>query len=196
MLSIIALHEDLLAGMKSVTQSFATPTEGRRTFPRVAKHIRYGSIDSAKTVQPGHKSLKGWAFGNQPKEHGPMAEPKEAADIAGLFAKMLGGAGNTQMGKFSVYEEYGAKYAEMLQACASASRSIPIWEVVERSIEALVNKVLLQGAVAKEDRKALTFEDLLIKVSLRERTGMISANHGKHESLFNEFANTHYFSQS
>lgn len=168
LLSMIALHEDILFGMKSNTPISVTLTEDRRPLPKVAKHIRRESFDSLKAVMGGQKGLKARALEDQANDHGLTAEPKEAADIAILFGKMLGGTANTQLGKFSVYEGYGATYAEMLQACASVSRTIPIWEVVERGVEALVNKVFSQGAVLKEDRKALTFEDLLIKVKSLE----------------------------
>ena len=173
MLTMIALHEDILTEIKSITQDSIKSTEGRRTLPRLAKHIRYESIDSLKPITRDRKSLNPRALGDKAKYPGLTAEPKEAADVASLFGKMLGGTAATQMGKFSVYEEYGAKYAEMLQACTSATRTIPIWEVVERGIEALVNKVLLQGAVPKGDKKAMTFDDLLIKVRLLENIDMI-----------------------
>ena len=161
---MIALHEDLLVGMKTISKDFATPAEGRRTLPRRAKHIRYESIESLKSIGPDHRNLRGQALKDRTKGCDLVAEPQEAANVAELFGQMLGGAASTRMGKFSVYEAYGAMYEEMLQACASASRLIPMWEVVERGIEALVNQVFVQEPVAKHDKRALTFEDLLIKV--------------------------------
>ena len=161
---MIALHEEILSGLKSIIQECIAPMEGRRTLPKLAKHVRFESIDSLRSIAKSRKSLKVQGLGDPKRLPDPIAEPKEAAAVANLFGKMLGGAATTQMGKFSVYEEYGAKYAEILQACASASRTIPDWEVFERGIEALVHLVLQQDQIFKGDKKGLTLEDLLIKV--------------------------------
>ena len=93
-----------------------------------------------------------------------MAEPNEAADIARLFSKTLSGTSEPQMGKFLIYEEYGAMYAEVVDASASVSRSMPDWVVFERGIEALVHHVLQPGSTPRAEKKGLTLEDLLIKV--------------------------------
>ena len=69
------------------------------------------------------------------------------------------------MTRFFVYEEYGAKYESTLRDMASASKHIPNWHAYERGIEALANSLLNANFHDRSNRKGLTFEDLLIKVS-------------------------------
>ena len=69
------------------------------------------------------------------------------------------------MTQFFVYEEYGAKYESTLRDMASASKHIPNWHAYERGIEALANSLLTANVHDRSNRKGLTFEDLLIKVS-------------------------------
>ena len=99
---MIALHDEILLGLRSITQECIAPIEDRRTLPKLAKHVRFESIDSLRSISRGRKSLKAHGFGNQTKDPGLTAGPKEAAAVANLFGKMLGGAATTQMGKFSV----------------------------------------------------------------------------------------------
>lgn len=72
--------------------------------------------------------------------------------------------GDLQMGRFFVYEEYGAKYEMMLQSIASTSKNIPNWYAYERGIEALVNSLLPRSSPENRNKKGLKFEDLVIKV--------------------------------
>ena len=69
------------------------------------------------------------------------------------------------MSRFFVYEEYGARYESMLQLVASTSKAIPSWWAYERGIEALVNSLLSKRLREEGNKKGLTLEDLLIKVS-------------------------------
>lgn len=69
------------------------------------------------------------------------------------------------MGRFFIYEEYGAKYELMLRDMTVTSKSISNWNAFERSIEALANALTLSNTNDDNGRKGLTFEDLLIKVS-------------------------------
>ena len=162
--AMISLHDEILSGLRSITKECLLPMEGKRVLPKLAKHVRFESMDSVRSKSWGRKSLKFHAFSDHAKGRDAKAEPKEAAAVASMFGKMLGGTASRQMGRFSVYEEYGAKYAEMSQACASASRSLPDWGVFERGIEALVHHVLGREHAHKGDKKGLTLEDLLIKV--------------------------------
>ncbi len=68
-----------------------------------------------------------------------------------------------QMGRFFVYEEYGAKYESMLLDMTSASKGIANWHVYERGIEALAHSLASTSTRALSCKKGLTFEDLLIK---------------------------------
>ena len=87
------------------------------------------------------------------------------------------------MGRFFVYEEYGARYESMLCDMIATTRNIPNWPLYERGIEALANTLAptstRDGLVS---RKGLTFGDLLIKVfslhlfSLFDATDIVLAN--------------------
>ncbi len=162
--AMIALHEDILKGLKAITQDCIASARGRRSLPRLAKHVRFGSVESLRSTSQRRMRSKFHGSEENFKENSRLAEPKEAAEVAVLFGKMLRGASKPQTGKFFVYEEYGAMYAEMLQTCAAASRTIADWDVFERGMEALVHHVLQPYATPKGDKKGLTLEDLLIKV--------------------------------
>ena len=69
------------------------------------------------------------------------------------------------MSRFFVYEEYGARYESMLKLVASISKAIPSWWAYERGIEALVNSLMSKNSAEEKNKKGLTLEDLLIKVS-------------------------------
>ena len=71
------------------------------------------------------------------------------------------------MSRFFIYEEYGARYETMLQLVAATSKTIPNWWAFERGIEALMNSLLPKQQTAEREKKGLTLEDLLIKVSVR-----------------------------
>ena len=71
------------------------------------------------------------------------------------------------MGRFFIYEEYGANYESMAKAMASTSRAIPTWQAYERGIEALANSLASTNNGEDNQRKGLTFGDLLIKVALK-----------------------------
>lgn len=68
------------------------------------------------------------------------------------------------MGRFFIYEEYGAKYEATLLDLSSASKAIPNWGIYERGIEALANSLASTSSRAIYSKKGLAFEDLLIKV--------------------------------
>lgn len=101
-----------------------------------------------------------------------------------------------QLGRFFLYEEYGAKYESMLRNMAMLSKIIPQWSTYERGIEALVNSLFPQNGGLEGSRKGLTHEDLLIKVKdtapFSQKALLISVL----ISLYNESANIHSYSQS
>lgn len=72
----------------------------------------------------------------------------------------------SQLHRFFLYEEYGAKYELMIRDVSSAYRTMPQWEVYQKGLEALASSL---NAVNRQDdvsisRKALTVGDLLVKV--------------------------------
>ena len=70
----------------------------------------------------------------------------------------------TQLSRFFVYEEYGARYESMLREMTNTSKTIPHWEAYERGIEALANTLAPTSGSDGTNKKGLTFADLLIKV--------------------------------
>lgn len=85
-----------------------------------------------------------------------IADGKEAAEAAVLFG--------TMMSRFFIYEEYGAKYEDMLKNMAAASKNIPNWELYQRGFEMLSNSIA-PGDDRALNKKSLSFGDLHIKVS-------------------------------
>lgn len=92
------------------------------------------------------------------------------------------------MARFFVYEEYGAKYESTLHDMASASKHIPNWHAYERGIEALAHSLKSNSGREGNNRKGLTFEDLLIKV--RTHTHRMITRAYIYDSPYSEYANT------
>ncbi|KAL8736564.1 MAG: hypothetical protein Q9181_002374 [Wetmoreana brouardii] len=159
---ILKLHEDLLRHMQHAMKDFKTQTdgsqpgtasqskphrlasnEGHRIASAVAGlvHTARTSFDSAR---PAHT-----------KNQSTIVDTSRATEIAKIF-------GGT-MGRFFVYEEYGAKYELMLRELSTSSKSITNWHAFERSIEALANSLASSSASSEAVKKGLAFEDLLIK---------------------------------
>ena len=164
---MISLHEEILFDMRSLSLDPFDKSGPKRTLPRLPKNIRYEGTDSLKATFGRGKGLPIQALLEHAKSPNPAAGPTEAARFATLFERLLNGATNSLMGRFSIYEEYGARYAEMLQIFTLASRTIPTWGAYEHAIEVLVNTLLPSSAFEKENKKGLTCEDLLIKVDIR-----------------------------
>lgn len=69
------------------------------------------------------------------------------------------------MKRFFAYEEYGAHWTTMSQDLTSVCRTMPAWQAYERGLEALSKVLASENNRDASSRKALTFSDLLIKVS-------------------------------
>ncbi|KAL8647295.1 MAG: hypothetical protein Q9210_005640, partial [Variospora velana] len=69
----------------------------------------------------------------------------------------------SMLGRFFIYEEYGAQYQLMLRDMVLTSKSISNWQAFERSIEALANSLAPASGSEDSAKKGLAFEDLLIK---------------------------------
>ncbi len=68
------------------------------------------------------------------------------------------------MKRFLAYEEYGAKYEVMVRDVASTFKTIPTWDAYERGIEKLANILMAVNKDESPRKRALTLEDLIIKV--------------------------------
>ncbi len=73
--------------------------------------------------------------------------------------------GYTQMDRFFIYEEYGAKYEMMIRDVASTHRTMPQWEHYQRGLEVLASSLISFDAHGYRSRKSLTIGDLLVKAS-------------------------------
>ncbi|KAL8665595.1 MAG: hypothetical protein Q9202_002099 [Teloschistes flavicans] len=159
---ILELHEDLLGQFQHVMkEAVATPAAMHHETPRQPKQHRRLSVDghriaaavvglvhtartSVEIARPGHIKVQS-----------TPVETSKVSDIAKIFGRM--------MNRFTVYEEYGAKYDLMTRDLAQSSKSISNWHAFERSIEALANSLASSGASDEPARKGLSFGDLLIK---------------------------------
>lgn len=68
------------------------------------------------------------------------------------------------MNRFSIYEEYGAKYDMMMKDVAAAHRTMPGWSLYQKGLEVLASSLSPAGSHDDQSRKALTIGDLLVKV--------------------------------
>ncbi|KAL8800444.1 MAG: hypothetical protein Q9223_007301 [Gallowayella weberi] len=157
---ILALHEDLLAQIQHLIIDPKSHTV-RREMPSLPNKSRRRSVNghqlasaitglvltartSIDSARPPHLKV-----GSTP------ADTNSVAEVARVFGNMLG--------RFFVYEEYGARYESMLRELSTNSKSIPNWHAFERSIEALANSLASSSGSEESVKKGLAFEDLLIK---------------------------------
>lgn len=91
----------------------------------------------------------------QARGHAAAAGVSNIVAVVRIFEKLLG--------RFFIYEEYGAQYELMLRNMAFTSKSISHWHAFERSIEALANSLATSSGSEESVKKGLAFEDLLIK---------------------------------
>ncbi|KAL8766511.1 MAG: hypothetical protein Q9209_006727 [Squamulea sp. 1 TL-2023] len=157
---ILALHQDLLAQIQRFIVE-PVPQVIRRELPVQPKQARRRSMNGhhlasaiagfVHTARTSYESARPINL----KENSVSTDTNNVTEIAKIFGKMLG--------RFSVYEEYGAKYELMLREMSTTSKSIANWHAFERSIEALANSLALASASEESTRKGLSFEDLLIK---------------------------------
>ena len=68
------------------------------------------------------------------------------------------------MNRFSIYEEYGAKYEMMIKDVAAAHRTMPGWSLYQKGLEVLASSLGPAGSHGDQSKKALTINDLLVKV--------------------------------
>jgi len=68
------------------------------------------------------------------------------------------------MNRFFVYEEYGATYESMTKDISSAERHLPEWEKYQKGLEALASSIGSSKTSLNQTKKALTINDLLVKV--------------------------------
>lgn len=70
-----------------------------------------------------------------------------------------------QIGRFAVYEEYGANYELLHRDIDETQRAITTWPDFDKAIEALSTHINPMNSREANKKKALTIKDLLIKVS-------------------------------
>jgi hypothetical protein len=70
---------------------------------------------------------------------------------------------SSQLSRFFVYEEYGAKYELMIRDVAAMYRTMPQWEVYQKGFEALASSLASINNQHNNSKKALSIGDLLVK---------------------------------
>ncbi|KAL8922715.1 MAG: hypothetical protein Q9208_005028 [Pyrenodesmia sp. 3 TL-2023] len=159
---ILQLHEDLLHQVQdAVNGSRPLVASGRRELPT---HLRQGRRHSnngnriasavAGLVHVARTSIDS-ATPTQEENQTTSADTSKVVAVTKIFERMLG--------RFFIYEEYGAQYELMLRDMALTYKSISNWHAFERSIEALANSLATSSGNEESARKGLAFEDLLIK---------------------------------
>ncbi|KAL8680100.1 MAG: hypothetical protein Q9186_003684 [Xanthomendoza sp. 1 TL-2023] len=157
---ILALHEDLLAQIQHIIVEPTVHTV-RRDLPSLPKQNRQRSVNSHQITSAitglVHTARTSIDSARPPclKGVSTPADTNNVIEVARVFGSMLG--------RFFVYEEYGAKYELMLREFSTNSKSIPNWHAFERSIEALANSLASSSGSEESVKKGLAFEDLLIK---------------------------------
>ncbi|KAI4133656.1 MAG: hypothetical protein LQ341_006145 [Variospora aurantia] len=159
---ILQLHEDLLRQINDVVKE-SEPQIGilQRELPPISRPHRHRSTDGhritsavAGLVHVARTSLD-TTRSAQLESHPKSSATSNVLAVINIFQSMLG--------RFFIYEEYGAQYQLMLRDMVLTSKSISNWQAFERSIEALANSLALTSGSEDSAKKGLAFEDLLIK---------------------------------
>ncbi|KAL9015964.1 MAG: hypothetical protein Q9185_006662 [Variospora sp. 1 TL-2023] len=159
---ILQLHEDLLRQINDVVKE-SEPRIGilQRELPPISRPHRHRSTDGhritsavAGLVHVARTSLD-TTRSAQLESHPKSSDTSNILAVINIFESMLG--------RFFIYEEYGAQYQLMLRDMVLTSKSISNWQAFERSIEALANSLAPTSGSEDSAKKGLAFEDLLIK---------------------------------
>ncbi|PNP57972.1 hypothetical protein THARTR1_02130 [Trichoderma harzianum] len=152
---IVKLHEELLGELhravphSEYTQADLTPPLTQLpNFDYPYAHRRWSSLGAV----PEQNTKARWLL----KAPGMLSDPQVAAEVSKAFGKKIS--------RLFIYEEYGATYEMMIKDIASAQQTIPDWETYQKGLEALA--MALGSVKGSEDgaKKALTINDLLVKV--------------------------------
>ncbi|KAI9682192.1 MAG: hypothetical protein M1817_000246 [Caeruleum heppii] len=161
-LEILHMHEELLGALHCVIpNSEYTQDPPGVVSPEKTGHVQWTNLDvvleDGCTVTVPRRSRRS-ADASQSggtATVGLVASPRVAADVADVFSRM--------MKRFFAYEEYGAQYECMVRDVASTYKSIPSWHAYEKGIEVLASSLASINVRTNQDKKGLTFSDLLIK---------------------------------
>lgn len=107
--------------------------------------------------------------------------------ISGHMLNIRRSLTRTQMNRFFIYEEYGAKYELMIKDVASAHRTMPKWQSYQRGLEVLASSLGSANSFDDSAKKSLTIGDLLVKVRL---LSVWRRSRLTRDSPFNESAST------
>ncbi|KAI9892962.1 MAG: hypothetical protein M1814_000846 [Vezdaea aestivalis] len=160
-MDIIQLHESLLSDMMAIVPGYNERQRHVHRRSRFRVRTRSQSLDLSSSSSDGFNAStharKSMDVVHPAARHGGSftAEPKVALGVAKIFERL--------MSRFFAYEEYGAKYQDLVRETAAAHASIPAWRHYEKGIEALANSLASQNNRSAQARKGLQFGDLLIK---------------------------------
>ncbi|KAL8831633.1 MAG: hypothetical protein Q9191_000747 [Dirinaria sp. TL-2023a] len=159
---ILTLHEDIVLRLRRILPELELSSSKHIQLGPRSRHNQSKSEDRSQgmiiqTAVPIARQSVNNSRPDRSKNQILTSEPHESADVARVFDRV--------MPRFFVYEEYGAKYESMLCDMAATSKQIPIWQAYERSIEAMAHSLVPSHGHESGNRKGLTFEDLLIKIS-------------------------------
>ncbi|KAL8723191.1 MAG: hypothetical protein Q9225_000457 [Loekoesia sp. 1 TL-2023] len=159
---ILRLHEDLLYQIQRIVRGLSQQTiSARREIPSQLKHRPLRSTEGNRVtsavvglVHAARTSIDTARPTHTTTSSAPM-DISSVAAITKIFERVLG--------RFFIYEEYGAQYELMLREMVLTSKSINNWHAFERSIEALANSLATSRGSEESTKKGLAFEDLVIK---------------------------------
>ncbi|KAF3033095.1 hypothetical protein E8E12_004456 [Didymella heteroderae] len=160
---ILQLHEDLLAELQqTVPQADFTKSAQQETYPVTkAKHIRFHSADIIPGRLGEHRAARrlrhSLEIGRSPdkRPRGLVTDTTTVSNIAKIF--------NRHMGRFFIYEEYGAHWTTRSSDLTLMCKGLHGWQEYERGVEALQKVVDSENNRESGSKKALSFPDLLIK---------------------------------
>ncbi|KAG9253616.1 uncharacterized protein F5Z01DRAFT_623577 [Emericellopsis atlantica] len=156
---ILELHEEILGELHrripfseyshcNSDQPASLPGGSTRSVHKVTGHKRWRSLDTVPE--------NGGRCALIHRSHGLLAEPQTAAEVADIFIRRLG--------RFFVYEEYGAKHGLVAAEIHLATQpNTPGKAFCQRGIEALASTLEPSKQPSASLKRASTLDDLLMK---------------------------------
>lgn len=174
---LIQSEESYVADLKVLLNVYLVLLGSATQSPtRILAHFQQNVGDILRLHQDLLSRLTPFKIGDSHASTDPL-DTQEVRDVVQIFDLLVSivilssspvgpatASSQNQMSRFFVYEEYGARFQVVARNLATVSRAVPTWTAYERGIEALAHS--LGCASDNGGRRGLSFEDLLIKVSV------------------------------
>ncbi|KAI2795230.1 hypothetical protein POX_a01835 [Penicillium oxalicum] len=154
---ICLVHERFLRQLQAITPMSSPEPDVSSSLASRGLAKRFSSINLSSLKRMRSRSLRAMNFKAivTQRVRAAKAEPSEALEVARALDNMSR--------SFVVYQNFCRNYDVFTQDLEILQRSLPDWPSVDNGIEALSKSVASINRRKQEDKKSMTFSDLMIK---------------------------------